>query len=649
MFVKTTRRKRGDRTYEYLSLVETVRDGERIGHRTLLRLGEVTTLRESGQLERIVAALESHLRRERVDVDDLVADDAPAVGAVAAVEAVWERLGLDDWFAKLGAERGAEALGDAAFAMVANRLVDPCSKRRLPEWVERDVAMPEGFTPPSPDQYYRSLDAIADAKEATESQLYAALTDLTNLELRLVCYDLTSTYFEGSVRPSARFASQAFGYSRDHRSDRPQVVIGLLCTGDGIPIAHHVFAGNTSDVSTLPGVLGDLQERFGVGRICVVADRGLISAANVEVVEGCGFDHVLATRLHRDPTCAEALEASARPDASWVPVAAARSAACEVTLGDGRRAVVVASFERFERDTLRTAELVVRTEAKLLALERRVRDGELVDAGKIGRAAQRILGASAVARLFDVEIAKGRFLYHYDEGAFAYEELLAGRYVLLTSLPRTEASTARVVESYRQLVEIERRFRVLKDFLHLRPVRHWTERRVRDVAVCVYASVVEALMAAALRHSEVRDPDRDDQHLSAERALRELGRVRAVPSTPAARACESSPAATPCSPGSSPPSAWTPATGTAPGSADAHKAGRCSGNTCSTRPCYQRLRADPAKLGSDCHRAGGRGGHCSRFGDVLLGRLDVTGASAGPAITAPVAGALRRPLESSPA
>lgn len=529
MHVKTTRRRRGDRTYEYLSLVETVREGKRIGHRTLLRLGEVRALRESGQLERIVAALETHLRGQRVDVHRLVAEDAPAVGAVAAVWAVWHRLGLDEWFAKVGAERGAEVLEHAVFAIVANRLVDACSKRRLPEWVEADVVMPAGFVPPSVDQYYRALDAMAAAKEATEAHLYAALTDLTNLDLRLVCYDLTSTYFEGSVRPSARFASRAFGYSRDHRTDRPQVVIGLLCTGDGIPIAHHVFAGNTADVSTLPGVLVDLEARFGVGRICVVADRGLISQANVDVVEGCGFDHVLATRLHRDPTCAAALELAARPDAVWQPVPAARSAACDVTLTDRRRCVVVASFERWERDTLRTAELVVRTEAKLLALERRVRDGELVDPAKIGRAAQRILSKSPVARLFDLEIDRGRFLYHYDEGAFAYEDLLAGRYVLATSLDRSHATAAQVVSAYRQLADIERRFRVLKDFLHLRPVRHWTERRVRGhIAACVYAAVIEALIAAALRASDLRDPELADQHLTPARALRQLGRVRAV-------------------------------------------------------------------------------------------------------------------------
>jgi transposase len=527
--VKTTRRHRGDKTYEYLSLVETVRAGDRIGHRTLVRLGEVGALRASGQLERIVAALESHLQRQRFDVDAVVAEDAAAIGAVAALDAQWQRLGLEEWFSKVGTERGAEVLEHAVFAMVVNRLIDPCSKRRLPEWVDTDIVMPAGFTAPSSDQYYRALDAVADAKEATETHLYARLTDLANLDLRLVCYDLTSSYFEGSTRPSARFASRAFGYSRDHRSDRPQVVIGLLCTGDGVPIAHHVFAGNTADVSTLPAVLEDLQDRFGVGRICVVADRGLISTDNVNVVEACGFDHVIATRLHRDQTCADALEASAAPTARWVPVPDARSAACDVILADGRRAVVVASFERWQRDTLRTAELVVRTEAKLLALERRVRDGELVDAGKIGRAAQRILGASPVARLFDVDIDRGRFLYHYDEGAFAYEELLAGRYVLVTSLTPAQASTAHVVLAYRSLADIERRFRVLKDFLHLRPVRHWTERRVRGhIAVCVYAAVIEALITTALRAHDVHDPDLTDQHLSCTRALRELGRVRAV-------------------------------------------------------------------------------------------------------------------------
>jgi hypothetical protein len=534
--VKTTRRRRGDKVYEYLSLVESVRNGDKTGHRTLLRLGEVTALRRSGELERIIAALEAHLHRERLDTAALEAERTLSVGSVAAVDTLWRRLGLDGWFARVGEQRGAERLSDAVLAMVANRLIDPCSKRRLPEWTTDDVAMPEGWVAPSLDQYYRALDVVASTKDDTETELFTRLCDLTNLDLQFVCYDLTSTYFETSDGPSDRFWSRAFGYSRDHRSDRPQVVIGLLCTGDGIPIAHHVFCGNTNDAATLPAVLADLTERFAVGKICVVADRGLISAANVDVAADAGFDHILATRLHRDATCAEALQLAEDPDTVWVDVPTANSRAADVTLTDGSRCVVVESDARHLRDTKRTGELVARTEEALLALEHRVRAGRLKDPAKIGRAAQRILGSSGVARLFEVDIGEGRFIYHYNDTAFDHETRLAGRYVLATSLPTTHAPATRIVTAYRQLLDVESRFRVLKDFLHLRPVRHWTEPRVRGhIAICVYAAVIETLINKTLTAADVRDPDLADQHLTATRALRELGRIRHVELTAAGR------------------------------------------------------------------------------------------------------------------
>ena len=483
-------------------------------------------MRESGQLERIVAALERHLGRERVDVGALAAEGAPGVGAVAAVWAVWQRLGLDGWFTQVGAARGAKALEHAVFAMVANRLVAPCSKRRLVEWTACDVVMPDGWSAPSLDQTYRALDAVAAAKDETETHLYARLCDLANLDLRLVCYDLTSTYFEGSTRPSGRFPSRAFGYSRDHRGDRPQIVIGLLCTSDGIPIAHRVFSGNTNDATTLPAVLADLAERFAVGRICVVADRGLMSAANVDAVADAGFDHILATKLRRDRISTQAL-AAIDEDTAWVDIAQHLCRAADICLDDGTRAVVVESDARARRDTARTAEIVATTEAKLRALEGRVRAGRLKDPAKIGAAAQRILASSGAGRLFDTEIGAGRFLYHYNEDAHAYEELLAGRYVLATSLTPNQANTAQVVGYYRQLAAVEARFRVLKDHLRLRPVRHWTEQRVRGhVAVCVYAALIETLINHALTQADVRDPDLGEQHLTAARALRDLNRIR---------------------------------------------------------------------------------------------------------------------------
>jgi len=538
VYVKTTRVRRGNRTYEYLSLVEAVRDGGRVRHDVVARLGEASALRASGELDRIVAALASHAQRSWCDESGVDVTEARSAGAVAAVAAYWRRLGLDRHFTAMAAAHDAP-IADAVLGMVANRLCAPRSKRALPEWVAADVVMPAGFREPAAHHYYRALDVVAEAKESTEKHLYAALTDLTNLDLRLVCYDLTSTYFEGATKPSARFESRAFGYSRDHRGDRPQVVIGLLVTGDGIPIAHHVFAGNTADVSTLPGVLDDLQRRFGVGAITMVADRGLISADNVKALSDKGFGHILATRLHRDPDVAAVLAASVGPDAVWVPCPSAGSAVCEVT-HDGRRFVVAMSAERLWRDTRRTAELVGRTSGELRALEARVRAGRLKDKAKIAAAASRILAASGVARLFDTEIGEGRFLWHYDEGALDYEEkLLAGRWVVTTSLTPEQASAAEIVVAYRRLLEVESTFRVLKDLIELRPVFHWTEERVRaHVAVCVLAAVIEALMEADLRSAGVADPDLDDQIISPRRALRELGRIRRVTLTVGERTIE---------------------------------------------------------------------------------------------------------------
>jgi hypothetical protein len=160
---------------------------------------------------------------------------------MAACDAVFSRLSLDELFDTLGAHRRSAGLSDAVFAM-------PSSKRRcVTDWLGADAALPEGRGAPSLDRLYRALDAVADFKDEIEAHCFTELCNLANLDLRLVCYDLTSTYFEGDEKTSARFASKAFGYSRDHRGDRPQVVIGLLVTSDGIPIAHHVFAGNTAD------------------------------------------------------------------------------------------------------------------------------------------------------------------------------------------------------------------------------------------------------------------------------------------------------------------------------------------------------------------------------------------------------------------
>ena len=529
VYVKVSRVRSGKKTYSYLTLAESYRnDAGQPRHRVVARLGEITELKSSGELERIVDALSAQLGRG--PGVELSAESAPSYGAMAACDAYFSRLLLDELFDRLGSRRRSAGLSDAVFAMVANRLQDPSSKRRcVTDWLGADAALPEGRKTPSLDRLYRALDAVADAKEEIEAHCFTELCNLANLDLRLVCYDLTSTYFEGEEKTTARFASKAFDYSRDHRGDRPQVVIGLLVTSDGIPIAHHVFSGNTADRSTLPEVMADLQARFGVGRIALVADRGLISEENLAQVTANGFDHVLATRLHRDPTVAAVLEIAAGKDAVFVAVGDDGTKATEVVY-ESRRYVVVDSPHRRVRDDARRSELLAVTEDGLIALAERVRKGRLVDPAKIGAAADRILRDSGVSRCFSTKIARGVFTWDYDEKAMDYEEkLLAGRYVITTSLDQKTASTSQVVAHYKALQSVERRFRVLKDFLALRPVFHYTEKRVRGhVAICVLAAVIEAVMALDLAASKLTDPDLGEQFVTARRALRELERIRMI-------------------------------------------------------------------------------------------------------------------------
>jgi transposase len=188
----------------------------------------------------------------------------------------------------------------------------------------------------------------------------------------------------------------------------------------------------------------------------------------------------------------------------------------------------VSSAERKARDDRRREELLVRVESKLITLADRVRAGRLVDPAKIGAAADRILRDSGVGRCFAVTIRPGVFSWRFDGEVLAYEEnLLAGRYVLTTSLQPEQASVTDVVRHYKMLQNVERRFRVMKDFLGLRPVHHRTEERVRGhIALCVIAAVIEAVMGNDLEHAGVKDPDITGQTISPRRALAEIGTIR---------------------------------------------------------------------------------------------------------------------------
>jgi hypothetical protein len=275
--------------------------------------------------------------------------------------------------------------------MVANRLIDPVSKRRtITEWLT-SVTLPPGVNPPGLDECYRAIDTVSQAKQVTEVHLYGQLCNLTNLDLRLVCYDITSSYFETVAVGQKRFSSIAFGSLLLHRL-RLQQGPPIRPAPDRDRAARQPGTASRSPITSFPatprtsrhcrGVMEDLQARFGVGRIALVADRGLISEDNLDEVSACGFEHVLATRLHHDDEVAAVLEQAISKDTDWTAVPEARCFCAEIP-HHNRRFVVVFSPVRYFRDRARHAILYAKAEDGLIALEARVRAGRLSDPAKI--------------------------------------------------------------------------------------------------------------------------------------------------------------------------------------------------------------------------------------------------------------------------
>jgi len=291
MFVKRTVKHRGETAYEYLALVEAVRVEGKNTHRTLSAWARCPSC-ASPAAGPHRQALATYAKGTYVEADEIEGLGSPSFGAVAAAWSYFRRLGLEEHFSSLGDGRRSRVLSDTVFAMVANRLTDPFSKRRtITEWLA-SVALPAGVTAPSLDQL---LPGDRLPRRAQGSHRGASLLRAVQPREPGPAPGLLRPHIE--LLRDGRRRAQGLSLPRlrlQPRSPirRPQIMIGLLVTSDGIPIAHHVFSGTRPSLDTAGGD-GGLKSRFGVGRIALVADRGLISEDNLALVGAHGFDHVL--------------------------------------------------------------------------------------------------------------------------------------------------------------------------------------------------------------------------------------------------------------------------------------------------------------------------------------------------------------------
>ena len=443
-------------------------------------------------------------------------------GHVMAALATARRIGLDDLLPRRGSKRHRTL----AFGLIIARLLDPAAKLATARMLDTATAS-------------HSLGEVLDLGSVTAGELYATLdwlgseqafieTTLARRHLKtgvLVLYDVTSTYLEGRCCSLAQH-----GYSRDHRGDRPQLVIGLLCAFDGCPVAVEVFEGNAGDPTTVPTQIDKLKQRFNLKRVVFVGDRGMITDARIEeTLRPAGLDWITALR-------APAIQQLAAEGGPLQPSLSDTRDMAEITSPDfpGERLVVCKNPLLAEQRARKRGELLAATEADLTRIQKRVQRAKnpLRGAAAIGKAVGAVIGKRKMAKHFKTVMTDHSFVFTRKAEAIAEEAKLDGIYVVRTSLAAEQADAATTVRSYKSLARVERAFRCMKTVdLELRPVFHWTAPRVRaHVLLCMLAYYLEWHMRQTLAPLLFDDHDR-----AAAEAQRSSPVAKAKPSPAAKR------------------------------------------------------------------------------------------------------------------
>lgn len=464
MHVVTTRRRVGDREYTNTLLRRSYREGGKVKKETLANLSRlppeaIDAVRAALRGEVLVAA-GAAFEIER---------SLPA-GHVNAALAMARRLQLGRLL-----DRQSSRERELVLAMICQRAIGPASKLATVRALGQSTLADElGVAGVDEDDLYGAMDWLLERQERIEDRL--ARRHLRDGEL--VLYDVSSSYFEGRSCELAKL-----GYSRDRKRGSLQIIYGLLCDKPGRPICVEVFSGELHDDKTLPSQIAKLKRRFGLSRIVVVSDRGMVTKANIELLGDADVGWVTALK-------APQIQKLARQGSVQLSLFDQANLA-EITSEDypGERLIVCRNPLVAQERARKRSELLDATERGLAEITGRVKRATLTGADQIGLAVGPALKRYKVKKHFTVQITDSTFIYQRKTEQIEAEAALDGIYVLRTNVQDTELSTGEVVRSYKGLEQVERAFRTFKGpELQIRPIHHHLEHRVRaHVLLCMLA------------------------------------------------------------------------------------------------------------------------------------------------------------------
>ena len=504
MYLRSTPRRNKDGSeVRYLQLAHNVWDpaAKRSRVQVVYNFGrEEPATREA--LERLVASVARHLepgKAKAVTAEALEFTESRPLGGTHVLDALWQRLGIGPAMRELLKGRRLDASAERVlFALTANRALAPSSKLAAARWVSEDVLV-TGLPETTDDACYRAMDWLLQIREALEQRVFDRAAEVLSLEVDLLFFDTTSTYFvteeadvpvgrdqQGNPVPGSggdagngrEAGFRTWGKSKDHRDDLPQIVIGMAVTRDGIPLRVWRWPGNTADSALIRQVKDDMRH-WSLSRVIWVADRGFTSAENRRYLRKGGNHYIIGERLRSgSPEAAAALSRQGR----YQEVAASLRVK-EVRIADDERFVICHSPEGAERDAA--------IRARLIAQLKELIDG--TDAlGKDKRAELRGVISTKPGLNRYLRVTPGGLL-RIDAARAKAEENLDGKYLLRTSDPKMTAED--IALGYKQLLEVERGWRDMKQVIDLRPVYHRKEERIRAHVILCWLALLLARIA----------------------------------------------------------------------------------------------------------------------------------------------------------
>jgi hypothetical protein len=471
--------------YTYLYLVETVRENGRAKQRIIKNLGRKESLAASGALERLASSVARYAERavvlSQIEAGNPAGLACTRIGAPLLFGRLWEETGCRAVVEDLLFGRGFEfPVERAVFATVLHRIMVSGSDRACEKWLI-DYAIP-GVEGLALHHLYRAMAWLGEelsaeaqggatpfaprtVKDLIEEQLFARRRDLFS-ELSVVFMDTTSLSFTGTGGETLGER----GYSKDHRPDLLQMIVGVVIDAAGRPVCSEMWPGNTADVSVLVPVIDRLRSRFAIGRVCVVADRGMISAPTIAALEERGLEYVLGARERTDSLVRTVVLADTRP---FTPLCIPRTSGEETQLfikevqAEGRRYIVC-------RNEAEAAKDAADRQAILAALDQQLKRG---DKALIGNSAhRRYLRTTSDARAFEI-----------DPGKLADDARYDGLFVLRTN---ARITPLQAVLRYRDLIQVEQLFRTAKALMRTRPIYHSSDAAIRGHVFCSFLALI---------------------------------------------------------------------------------------------------------------------------------------------------------------